>query len=764
MDPSSGIYSQPPYLQSHLPITNVNAPKYPFSNLPQDVIQPPSAFTKPMMQVNGGFAQQHYPLNNFYPWKVPTPQNLPKKAPTLNEHTLSSHQILTHLSNDITLKSIQNTLSLLLHARITKENCKQLQRNKSDDKVNDTFLNEANKSSLKTMNETFQISVANETGDAPASSQKFHYELRKQEFNDIFFFCRNNHVFPSSTSNAKSPEMRGTYCDQLTSLLSSTVPLPFSFKWPGVSQNEHCQWLLGSALCRRLKKSRLARHTGYLPPDQPNDYFFSKIEEEKKAWEEFNTLSTTLNEQSSLTITTFDWIATCYTHLDLMKKYLNSASYSAIHSSAKFDKDDPCLIPSFLYLPQDASDLQQHHSNTQPFNRESNKIIHQSGSEQPDDISCDSLTTDTTKKTCTSSNKNHFINPLNYCSDGFEDFFPLSKASTVQETPWDIEEMALGALWDESVLESFLKGTSDSTHNSPSMFWGEYQTVNGYLATQRFFFLSTSEHLLICFYGMIYDCRYHQLKNPSTWQRGDKAEMTESFELLDRAASNEIHLQRCLLRSLSAYKIENRIEKALAFAGFIMDINDKEMFFCKTFTRSPEMLLQTPTCYKNKQYLVNSDTDDTSNGSSDQETVSVSSGLLSNIVDEDYGFTLNGVSGINLGTTGREFFSTDRKIPDKKLQLKKRSQEKERRIRLALLGLAPHVARNIDDTPNKSKHIDKALNGTNSPTASQQAKPSNAIKDYRELRQRYRSLFSINRLQMTLNYNLAAHDRKRFFG
>jgi hypothetical protein len=40
---------------------------------------------------------------------------------------------------------------------------------------------------------------------------------------------------------------------------------------------------------------------------------------------------------------------------------------------------------------------------------------------------------------------------------------------------------------------------------------------------------------------------------------------------------------------------------------------------------------------------------------------------LSDIVDEDYGFTLNGVSGINLGNSGREFFSTDRKIPDKKV-------------------------------------------------------------------------------------------------
>jgi hypothetical protein len=107
--------------------------------------------------------------------------------------------------------------------------------------------------------------------------------------------------------------------------------------------------------------------------------------------------------------------------------------------------------------------------------------------EATESVLCDSFTTDITKKFSMCSNQTNFINSFNYCPDYFEDFYPLSKTSTVQETPWDIEEITLGALWDEAVLESIPKNTPESTHNTGSIFWGEYHTVNGYLATQRFF-------------------------------------------------------------------------------------------------------------------------------------------------------------------------------------------------------------------------------------------------------------------------------------
>jgi hypothetical protein len=163
-----------------------------------------------------------------------------------------------------------------------------------------------------------------------------------------------------------------------------------------------------------------------------------------------------------------------------------------------------------------------------------------------------------------------------------------------------------------------------------------------------FLFMSSSKKLKIFFLCPLSDSRYNHVENANTWQPEEKAEMTESFELLDRAASNEIHLQRCLLRmlyllacyeklnisfhtlqgSLSAYQIEDSIEKALAFASFIMDINDKEMFFSKTSTRAPEMLLQTPAFYKKKYNLSNSDTDDSMDCSTNQETVSVQINIL----------------------------------------------------------------------------------------------------------------------------------------
>jgi hypothetical protein len=60
-----------------------------------------------------------------------------------------------------------------------------------------------------------------------------------------------------------------------------------------------------------------------------------------------------------------------------MKKVLNSASYSVIHSSAKLNKEDSCLIPTFLYLPQDECDIQNCNSNTQALLSERNETVSQ---------------------------------------------------------------------------------------------------------------------------------------------------------------------------------------------------------------------------------------------------------------------------------------------------------------------------------------------------------------------------------------------------
>lgn len=323
------------------------------------------------------------------------------------------------------------------------------------------------------------------------------------------------------------------------------------------------------------------------------------------------------------------------------------------------------------------------------------------------------------------------------------------------DTIWDMDEIVSGPLWDDCVVERLEKAVvrfqPAITGTTRAVLWGQCSSESEYLPSYRYL-----------------------VNQAETLEPAELNELLESFDAVDRLTHHEVLLQSRLIHSLGAYCIRNPVEQALAFGSLVMDVNDDELFFscstsaggktsercCSVPFNTPELVYDEPlwgTLAAEKDALAQDrgDTEDTVSCTS-------SSGSLSDVVDDWLTLGTPAMAGIAFAApvSSRDAIGKDTKMPDKKMQLKKRSQEKEKRIRLALLGLAPQMARNVDDIRRPPPQAADPLLGPAlpPPTPMTAVTQRNAIKEYRNLRRQYRSLQTIQRLHVTLEGDTTRHD------
>lgn len=230
--------------------------------------------------------------------------------------------------------------------------------------------------------------------------------------------------------------------------------------------------------------------------------------------------------------------------------------------------------------------------------------------------------------------------------------------------------------------------------------------------------------------------------------------------------------------SLAAYELRHPFERSLAFGSFVLDLNDEDLFLTAG-GRPPRRPLPShghqpfPAIHAEVNFSPTWQLED-----ADSDSLSSSESSLSGVLDEGaqmatavgggggggFGGPIGG--GGELGGTiaqrelphGREGRMDDSSMPaDKKLQLKKRRQEKEQRIRLALMGLAPQTTQSAatatvtstttDDPPNFKQQPTGSL-VTTSVTGFAGHPDPNAVEVYRDLRRRFRLHTPVGRLGM----------------